>query len=52
MEHIRNALEANGYKPWMLNLPQIKQNSKDNTNQSQGTGKKQYPLPLPYTNGL
>jgi predicted GIY-YIG superfamily endonuclease len=48
--HIKNALAANGYQPWILKLP--KKKAKEKPPQNKITNKKISPVPLPYIQGL
>ena len=50
MEHIKKALAANGYKPWMMEIPKKKVKDKSTTGKS--TGIRIPPIALPYIKGL
>ena len=49
LSHIKGALTANDYKPWMMNLPQKK--TPQETTTSDRTQSRQKPLGIPYIQG-
>ena len=49
--HVKKALTANGYKPWVFKLPKPKERSRDSDQDRQST-KKKFPVALPYVQGL
>ena len=51
IKHVREALRANGYQPWMLNLPP-KRSQASNPSQTDTSKAKTPLIPLPYINGL
>ena len=50
MEHIKEALAANGYKPWMMKIPKKKEKNKNTAEKSPGN--RLPPIALPYIKGL
>jgi hypothetical protein len=51
MTHIRKALTANEYAPWMLDIPKKRQKKDKDTSQGDKTRKQQPPIGIPYVKG-
>ena len=50
IDHVKQALAANGYKPWMLKIPEKKEKTKNPTEKT--ATNKLPPIALPYIKGL
>ena len=51
MIHIKSALHANGYAPWMMSIPHRKEEQQKEKHQD-GDKKKQPPIGIPYIKGI
>ena len=49
--HIHKVLKVNNYNPWMMDIPR-KKNYTPTSNTPSKSGKKSYPIAVPYVKGL